>query len=154
MSKRVFASSWSTSGRVCGPVMSRRLVSGYRVFYGSGKSSFTKYLGFALDPNRKVAGKPFIELLSDRLNSVAVKAELRSLVTQHPRSHHVGPWIAATGRHDDGFGDHGVILESAAVGRLLEREKIAELEFKLDAMGRYDAFQAAYPASSLGKGMA
>ena len=53
-------------------------------FYGSGKSSFTKYLGFALDPNRQVAGKPFIELLSDRLNAVAVKAELRSLVTQHP----------------------------------------------------------------------
>src|SRR5712692_8709378 len=28
-------------------------------FYGSGKSSFTKYLGFALDPNRRVNGRPF-----------------------------------------------------------------------------------------------
>ena len=31
-------------------------------FYGSGKSSFTKYLGFALDPNRKITGKPFMYL--------------------------------------------------------------------------------------------
>jgi hypothetical protein len=30
-------------------------------FYGSGKSSFTKYLGFALDPQRTVGGRPFIE---------------------------------------------------------------------------------------------
>ena len=34
-------------------------------FYGSGKSSFTKYLGFALDPNRSVQGKPFIDLLCE-----------------------------------------------------------------------------------------
>ena len=83
MSKRVFASSWSTSGQVCEPVMSRRLVSGYRVFMVREIIVY-QVLGFALDPNRQVAGKPFIELLSDRLNSVAVKAELRSLVTQHP----------------------------------------------------------------------
>ena len=29
-------------------------------FYGSGKSSFTKYLGFALDPDRVVRGQPWI----------------------------------------------------------------------------------------------
>ena len=28
-------------------------------FYGSGKSSFTKYLGFALDPSKTLDGKPF-----------------------------------------------------------------------------------------------
>lgn len=38
-------------------------------FYGSGKSSFTKYLGFALDPARTVDGKPFLDLLENQLVS-------------------------------------------------------------------------------------
>ena len=32
-------------------------------FYGSGKSSFTQYLGFALDPAIKVDGLPFLKHL-------------------------------------------------------------------------------------------
>ncbi len=31
-------------------------------FYGSGKSSFTKYLGLSLDPNRKVRNQAFRDL--------------------------------------------------------------------------------------------
>ena len=31
-------------------------------FYGSGKSSFTKYLAFALDPSRTLGGEPFRKL--------------------------------------------------------------------------------------------
>src|ERR1051326_4342263 len=36
-------------------------------FYGSGKSSFTKYLGFALNPARIVEGRAFIDLLTERI---------------------------------------------------------------------------------------
>ena len=36
-------------------------------FYGSGKSSFTKYLGFALDRDQQVDGTPFMRHLQDRL---------------------------------------------------------------------------------------
>ena len=36
-------------------------------FYGSGKSSFTKYLGLALDDSVKVDGQPFVRHLNDRL---------------------------------------------------------------------------------------
>lgn len=32
-------------------------------FYGSGKSSFTKYLGFSFDPARKIKGEPFLKRL-------------------------------------------------------------------------------------------
>jgi hypothetical protein len=32
-------------------------------FYGSGKSSLTKYLGFALDPDRRIGEVPFLERL-------------------------------------------------------------------------------------------
>lgn len=45
-------------------------------FYGSGKSSFTKYLGFALDPERTVGGRPFLDLLAERLHAPEVRAEL------------------------------------------------------------------------------
>ena len=36
-------------------------------FYGSGKSSFTKYLGLALDDRQQVNGAPFLQHLQDRL---------------------------------------------------------------------------------------
>src|SRR5208337_1872949 len=45
-------------------------------FYGSGKSSFTKYLGFALDPDRKLEGKPFLEWLQARFTSQTLRQRL------------------------------------------------------------------------------
>ena len=35
-------------------------------FYGSGKSSFSKYLAFALDDSKKINDTPFTELLSEQ----------------------------------------------------------------------------------------
>ena len=37
-------------------------------FYGSGKSSFTKYLALALDDRVTIDGKPFIKHFQDRLH--------------------------------------------------------------------------------------
>lgn len=51
-------------------------------FDGSGKSSFTKYLGFALDPDREVGDRPFLDLLTERINAVDVRQELRTLAAQ------------------------------------------------------------------------
>ena len=45
-------------------------------FYGSGKSSFTKYLGLALDNSVKVDGQPFVRHLNDRLRRPQTKALL------------------------------------------------------------------------------
>jgi hypothetical protein len=53
-------------------------------FYGSGKSSFTKYLGAALDPSRKVQGKPFLDLLCDRFPRNEIPAALRTVSKKHP----------------------------------------------------------------------
>ena len=53
-------------------------------FYGSGKSSFTKYLGFSFDPANQVEGRPFIDFLKDRIKSKALKAQLNTVVAQHP----------------------------------------------------------------------
>jgi adenylylsulfate kinase-like enzyme len=48
-------------------------------FYGSGKSSFSKYLGFALDEERKINGEPFKKLLVQRLNDEATKSLLNTV---------------------------------------------------------------------------
>jgi len=53
-------------------------------FYGSGKSSFTKYLGFALDPARTVDGKPFLDWLESQLVSKPLRAQLRTLAKRYP----------------------------------------------------------------------
>jgi hypothetical protein len=47
-------------------------------FYGSGKSSFTKYFGLAFDDQRTIDGTPFIKYLQDRLHKPQTKALLKS----------------------------------------------------------------------------
>src|SRR5690606_38723204 len=53
-------------------------------FYGSGKSSFTKYLGFALDPGRIIEGQPFLDLLAARIQEPAIQSQLRTVAKQSP----------------------------------------------------------------------
>ena len=53
-------------------------------FYGSGKSSFTKYLGLAFDDKCTINGTPFINYLYDRLNKPQTKALLNTVAKQFP----------------------------------------------------------------------
>ena len=53
-------------------------------FYGSGKSSFTKYLGLAFDEQRKIDGTPFIKHLQDRLHKPQTKALLNAVAQRFP----------------------------------------------------------------------
>ncbi|WP_417477289.1 BREX system P-loop protein BrxC [Maricaulis sp.] len=53
-------------------------------FYGSGKSSFTKYLGFAFDDKRTIDGTPFIKHLQDRLHKPQTKALLQTVAQRFP----------------------------------------------------------------------
>jgi len=53
-------------------------------FYGSGKSSFTKYLGFALDPNMKIEGKEFLFWLQDQFQSHPLRQRLSTVAKRHP----------------------------------------------------------------------
>ena len=52
-------------------------------FYGSGKSSFTKYLGFALDDRYQIDGKPFLNALQDRIGSTALRQRLATVASRH-----------------------------------------------------------------------
>lgn len=53
-------------------------------FYGSGKSSFTKYLGLAFDDQRKIDGTPFLKHLQDRLHKPQTKALLNTVAQRFP----------------------------------------------------------------------
>lgn len=53
-------------------------------FYGSGKSSFTKYLGLAFDDQRTIDGNPFIKYLQDRLHKPQTKALLNTVAQRFP----------------------------------------------------------------------
>jgi hypothetical protein len=53
-------------------------------FYGSGKSSFTKYLGLAFDQGVRVDGQPFLRHLQDRLHKATTKALLATVAARFP----------------------------------------------------------------------
>jgi hypothetical protein len=53
-------------------------------FYGSGKSSLTKYLGLALDDQQTIDGVPFIQHLQDRFHRSTTKALLSSVAKKFP----------------------------------------------------------------------
>ncbi len=53
-------------------------------FYGSGKSSFTKYLGLAFDGERTINGTPFLKYLQDRLHKPQTKALLSTVAQRFP----------------------------------------------------------------------
>lgn len=54
-------------------------------FYGSGKSSFTKYLGLALDDRseNRIEGIPFLKYLQDRMQKKQTKALLGTLAEKY-----------------------------------------------------------------------
>jgi hypothetical protein len=53
-------------------------------FYGSGKSSFSKYLGLAFDDRCRIDGLPFLKHFQDRLNRPQTKALLATVTKRFP----------------------------------------------------------------------
>jgi hypothetical protein len=53
-------------------------------FYGSGKSSFTKYLGLAFDDHCTIGDVPFITFLQNRLHKPQTKALLKTVASKYP----------------------------------------------------------------------
>src|SRR3954449_6987313 len=52
-------------------------------FYGSGKSSFTKYLGFGLDRQMKIGEEPFLRLLQNQLSTPQTRALFNQVSTTY-----------------------------------------------------------------------
>jgi hypothetical protein len=114
-------------------------------FYGSGKSSFTKYLGFALDPNRVVAGRPFLELLCERFLSAELKANLRTTAVKNPTAVVMldlgAEQLADTASAPVSTVLYWKVLQSAGYSK---EKKLAQLEFTLDSRGLMERFRDRY----------
>ena len=114
-------------------------------FYGSGKSSFTKYLGFALDPNRRVQGKPFIDLLCDRFRTPVVPATLRTVAKKHATAVLLldlgAEQLAESAATPVSTVLYWKVLQAAGFSK---EKKLARLEFTLERRDKLDAFCEAY----------
>ena len=114
-------------------------------FYGSGKSSFSKYLGLALDHQRTVHGTPFHQLLSDRLTSKPLRAQFGTIGAKHKTA--VVMLDLATDQLIESTATpvstvlYRKVLEWAGYSR---EKKLADLEFTLERRGQLSAFEQAY----------
>lgn len=114
-------------------------------FYGSGKSSFTKYLGFALDPSRRVGDKLFLDLLCERFSRSEIPGMLRTLAKQEPTA------VILLDLGAEQLVDstttpvanvlYWKVMQWAGYSR---EKKLAQLEFALEKAGKYDLFKEKY----------
>ena len=70
-------------------------------FYGSGKSSFTKYLGLAFDERTAIDGRPFLRYLQDRLHRPTTKALLAKLIEYYLPGRRLAKALSTIKNHDD-----------------------------------------------------
>ena len=110
-------------------------------FYGSGKSSFTKYLGLALDDRVTVEGQPFVRHLSDRLRRPQTKALLDAVNRRLSAAVFLldlaSQQIAGATLAEVSSVLYYKVLQSLGYSRNM---KVAALERKLKKDGRYQEF--------------
>lgn len=110
-------------------------------FYGSGKSSFTKYLGLALDEQVQIDGTPFINHLQDRLNKPQTKALLTTVARRFPAAvimlDLASEMLAGATMQEISTVLYYKVLQWAGYSRNL---KVAAFERRLQKDDRYDDF--------------
>lgn len=113
-------------------------------FYGSGKSSFTKYLGFALDRTKKLGDRLFLEHLQDRLHSQAAKA-LFGTVSKILDAHVVFLDLASEMATGGGMAEVSAVLRNKVLrdSGYANDIKVAELEILLEKEHKIEEFKKA-----------
>lgn len=110
-------------------------------FYGSGKSSFTKYLGFALDRQMTVGGDPFLGLLQNQLRTASTKALFNAVSNVYDAAvvflDLASEMLAGASMEDISTVLYLKVLQWAGYSEDL---KVAELERMLEKDGKLDAF--------------
>ena len=110
-------------------------------FYGSGKSSFTKYLGLAFDESVTIDSTPFIQHLQNRFKKQTTKQLLSTVAKRFPAAV-VMLDLASTQLADASMKEVSTvlyykILEWAGYSQNL---KVAAFERRLKKEGRYEEF--------------
>ncbi len=112
-------------------------------FYGSGKSSFTKYLGLGLDPDLRLGERPFSEWLKDRFLKQATKQRLSTLLAKRQITVIMldlsTEALAGTGMAPVSTVLYYKVLQWAGYSR---EKKIALLELMVDRDNRRGEFEA------------
>ena len=120
-------------------------------FYGSGKSSFTKYLGFAFEPDRKIDGTPFLKCLQDRFERVTTRQRLATVAGRHEVAvimlDLASEMLAGATMADVSTVLNAKVMQWAGYSR---DQKVAYFEFLLEKDGRLDEFKTR--VSALAKG--
>ncbi len=110
-------------------------------FYGSGKSSFTKYLGLAFDENITIDGIPFIQHLQDRLKKSTTRALLNTVAKRFPAAvlmlDLASEQVAGSTMEEVSTVLYYKVLQWAGYSRNL---KVAAFERKLKKEDRYNEF--------------
>ncbi|GGP66822.1 BREX system P-loop protein BrxC [Shewanella saliphila] len=111
-------------------------------FYGSGKSSLSKYIGMALDDRITVDGTPFLQHFSDRIRDARTKALLNTVAKRFPAS---VVMVDLASEQSSGASMEDVatvlyykVLKWAGYSRNL---KVASFERRLKKDGRYEEFE-------------
>jgi hypothetical protein len=116
-------------------------------FYGSGKSSLTKYLGFAFDDQVQLDRVPFLKYLQDRFNTPQVKALLGTVAQRFPAAvvmlDLASEMLAGATMEDVSTVLYYKVLEWAGYSRNL---KVATLERRVEEDGRIEEFEATVKA--------
>lgn len=110
-------------------------------FYGSGKSSFTKYLGASLDESVQIDGVRFLKYLQDRMNKPQTKALLGTLASKFPAAvvllDLASDMVAGATMEEVSTVLYYKVLQWAGYSRNL---KVAAFERRLQKDGRYEEF--------------
>lgn len=111
-------------------------------FYGSGKSSFTKYLGLALRDDVFLDGAPFLKHLQDRLHKPQTRALLSTVAQRFPAAVVLlglaSEMVAGVNMMDVSTVLYYKVLQWAGYSRNL---KDAAFERKPKKDGRFEEFQ-------------
>ena len=117
-------------------------------FYGSGKSSFTKYIGFALDPSRRVGSEPFLKCFQDQLTSAPLRQQLGTLAKNFPATVIMIDLASVASAEEASQGISRIVyhkvLEWAGYSK---DEKISLLELMVERDGRKDEFLSGIEAT-------
>ena len=118
-------------------------------FYGSGKSSFTKYLGLAFDDRITIDGLPFLKHLQDRLHKPQTKALLTTVSRRFPAAvlllDLASEQVAGATLEVVSTVLYYKVLQWAGYSRNL---KVAAFERKLKKDGRYDEFEKLFAGTT------
>ncbi|MBA1198256.1 BREX system P-loop protein BrxC [Pseudomonas plecoglossicida] len=121
-------------------------------FYGSGKSSFTKYLGLAFDDRITIDGVPFIQHLQDRLKRQQTKSLLSNVANRFPAAvlmlDLASEQVAGATMEEVSTVLFYKVLQWAGYSRNL---KVAALERRLKKEGRYNEFLDAFKEAAGGE---